>query len=208
MDAPKSLGSPAIRQARFDMLQQPHILGLTEFVYSLRGEMGADYAIPYFDPLDGGTRAECLFLLEAPGPKAVVSGFVSRNNPDETAKNFYEMNEVAGLDRGRTAMWNIVPWYIGTGAKIRPATTRDLGVAAPALERLLKLLPSLHTIVLVGAKAALAQSAIERLAPGIRIHSMPHPSPMFVNRSPANRDLLRIKLRAVVAELPGNARVG
>ena len=40
--------------------------------------------IPHFDPLDGGSNAQVLFLMEAPGPKASASGFVSRNNPDET----------------------------------------------------------------------------------------------------------------------------
>ncbi|MCC8651099.1 uracil-DNA glycosylase, partial [Xanthomonas hortorum] len=147
MDAPKSLASPAVRQARFGMLQQLHVLALTRYVESLRLEMGSEYGIPYFDPLDGGTDAECLFLLEAPGPKAIATGFVSRNNPDETAKNFFQLNRDAGLERKRTVVWNIVPWYIGSGTKIRPATTRDLGQAAPALADLLTLLPAVHTIV-------------------------------------------------------------
>jgi hypothetical protein len=29
--------------------------------------MGSVYKIPYFDPWDGGTAAEVLYLLEAPG---------------------------------------------------------------------------------------------------------------------------------------------
>jgi hypothetical protein len=61
--------------------------------------MGPDHAIPYFDPLDGGVGASVLFLLEAPGPRAVASGFISRDNPDETAKNFHEFNAAAGLAR-------------------------------------------------------------------------------------------------------------
>ena len=77
--------------------------------------MGEDHKIPQFDPLDGGIDAECLFLLEAPGPKAVNSGFVSRNNPDETAKNFFELNVGAGLERSKTITWNVVPWYVGSG---------------------------------------------------------------------------------------------
>lgn len=37
----------------------------------LRVETHCATAIPYFDPFDGGTTAKCLFLLEAPGPKAL-----------------------------------------------------------------------------------------------------------------------------------------
>ncbi len=73
--------------------------------------------VPHFDPLDGGINARVLFLLEAPGAKAVASGFVSRNNPDETARNFFDLNMAAGIARRDTVCWNVVPWYIGTGTK-------------------------------------------------------------------------------------------
>ncbi|HET6962909.1 MAG TPA: hypothetical protein VFJ27_10445, partial [Terriglobia bacterium] len=84
-DVPKSLGDPNHRAARIARLQEPHVRPLTSFVDTIRDETGYGTAIPYFDPADGGVRALCLFLLEAPGPKAVRRGFISRNNPDETA---------------------------------------------------------------------------------------------------------------------------
>ena len=87
------------------------------FVQLIRQETGLAREIPYFDPLDGGIAAKCFFLLEAPGPKAVVSGFISRNNPDETAKNFFNLNQDADLPRKSTVSWNVVPWYIGSGKK-------------------------------------------------------------------------------------------
>jgi len=87
---PKSLIVPAACKERAGMLSLPHMLPLRDFVESLRNEMGPEYEIPHFDPLDGGINAQVLFLLEAPGSKAVASGFVSRHNPDETAKNFFE----------------------------------------------------------------------------------------------------------------------
>jgi hypothetical protein len=65
-------------------------------------------------------------LLEAPGGRAVGSGFVSRNNPDETAKNFFLLNQEAGLPRSRTVTWNVVPWYVGSGEKIRAVTDADI----------------------------------------------------------------------------------
>ncbi len=42
---------------------------------------GLHQEIPFFDPLDGDVNARCLFVAEAPGPRAVLSGFVSRDNP-------------------------------------------------------------------------------------------------------------------------------
>ena len=122
-DKAQSLGSLEARAARQAELGDPHIAPLTAFVDRLRAEMGSDYQIPYFDPWDGGTAAEVLFLLEAPGAKAVASGFISRNNPDETAKNFFQLNRESGISRKRTITWNIVPWYLGSGSRIRPATS-------------------------------------------------------------------------------------
>ena len=121
IDRPKLLADAAARLSRSEQLGQPHVAPLTAFVAELRAERGISANIPDFDPWDGGTEAELLFLLEAPGARAVASGFVSRNNPDETAKNFFELNREAGIPRRRTVIWNVVPWYIGTGTKIRPA---------------------------------------------------------------------------------------
>lgn len=87
--------------------------------------VGPQASIPDFDPWDGGVHAQVLFLLEAPGSKAVDSGFVSRNNPDETAKNFFELNRDAGIPRELTVIWNVVPWYIGDGARIRAAKSQE-----------------------------------------------------------------------------------
>lgn len=164
--------------------------------------MGTEYAIPYFDPFDGGTRADCLFLLEAPGPKAIASQFISRDNPDETAKNVFLLSREAGIDRHRTVLWNVVPWYIGTGKKIRPANSRDLGAAAPSLVELAALLPALHTIVLLGNKAATAKLAVTQLLPKVQVFSVPHPSPLFVNLRPGNRTVLLERLREVAGGLP------
>jgi hypothetical protein len=124
-DVPKSLGNAAEREERRSLLYASHVAPLTAFVESLRQHRGANDSVPYFDPLDGSVLAECLFLLEDPGGRAVGSGLVSRNNPDETAKNFFVLNE-AGLARSRTVIWNVVPWYVGSGTKIRPANWSNI----------------------------------------------------------------------------------
>ncbi len=122
-DYAKSLAEPHIRQERKEHLHEPRIAPLTEYVDRLRVECGTGKTIPYFDPYDGGIDARCLFLFEAAGPKAKASGFISRNNNDDTAKNFFKLNNEADLDRKLTASWNIVPWYLGDGNRIRGGET-------------------------------------------------------------------------------------
>ncbi|ABL65638.1 uracil-DNA glycosylase [Chlorobium phaeobacteroides] len=196
-DIPKSLGNMKVREERHRLLEMPHIAPLTSFVHALREEMGSDYAIPYFDPLDGGIVAPMLFLLEAPGPKAVASGFISRNNPDETAKNTFLLTKEAGIDRKSTVLWNVVPWYIGSGSKIRPATIQDIKPALDSLRLLLSMLTKLQSIVLVGCKAALVESDVRRMHPAIKVFKISHPSPLFVNRLPGNREKLLEEIKRV-----------
>jgi uracil-DNA glycosylase len=205
-DVPKLLADPAARAARRERLAEPHVAPLTAYVAALRREAGPDAAIPDFDPLDGGTMAELLYLLEAPGAKAVHSGFISRNNPDETAKNFFELNREAGIPRDRTVTWNIVPWYIGTGTRIRAADRSDIEAGLPALKSLLGLLPKLKVVVLIGRKAESAADLVSQLRPGLRVFRAPHPSPLFVNNAPGNRGRILSVLREAGACLNGKAR--
>lgn len=190
IDRPKLLGTKSAMRARSYQLEDPHVASLSDFVRRLRDKMGPDAAIPYFDPWDGGVEAEVLFLLEAPGPKARNSGFISMNNPDETAKNFFEISRDAGIDRKRTIAWNTVPWYIGEEHKIRTANTGDIEEGIKSLGELLQLLPRLRAIVLVGRKAEKAERHVSNIAPHLRVFRSPHPSPMFVNRKPQNRATL------------------
>jgi uracil-DNA glycosylase len=197
LDRAKLLGDPEARQIRLSQLHEAHLAPLTSFVESLRAEAGPDAAIPYFDPWDGGVEAQILFLLEAPGRKAVRSGFISRNNPDDTATNFFELNLQAAIDRKRTISWNAIPWYIGTGAKIRAATPADLERGLRPLPRLLDLLPKLEAVVFVGRKAEKARPEVERLRPNLSLFNCPHPTPMFVNHACGNRDRILAVLRDV-----------
>ena len=200
-DVPKSLGNPTHRAARIARLQEPHVRPLTCFVDTIREETGYGTAIPYFDPADGGVKALCLFLLEAPGPKAVGSGFISRNNPDERAKNFFYLNEDAGLHRELTVSWNIVPWYIGSGRKIRPALGKDVQRGMKYLEQLLGLVPDFRVVVLIGRKAQGADSWFRSHSPKLRIVNAPHPSPLFINNAKHNRGLILEPLRQVAEYL-------
>ncbi len=194
-DGPRTLGSAEEREARAGRIRAAHIQPLTALVQAIRSETGL--GVPNFDPADGGVGARLLFLLEAPGKKAVGSGFVSRNNPDETAKNFFELNHAAGIPRQDTVIWNIVPWYLGSGTKIRPARVSDIAAASPYLARLLAELPKLEIVVLVGRKAQKAKDEVSKLLPLVRVVTMPHPSPLYVNRLKGNRAQILSRLEEI-----------
>jgi hypothetical protein len=205
IDCAKSLKSATEREARQGLVNEPHVAPLTDFVRQLRHETEFGEQIPFFDPLDGGIAAEILYLLEAPGARAVSSGFISRNNADESAKNFFELNRAAGIPRKATVIWNIVPWYIGSGKKIRAAQTTDLAVGLLYLERLLPILPVLRTVVIMGQKPIFAEKDIRGARPDIVILRSPHPSPLYVNNRPGNRENILTVLRSAVGTLSAAA---
>jgi hypothetical protein len=113
-----------------------------------------------------------------------MSGFVSRDNPDHTAKNFLEANEAADLPRNVTASWNIVPWYVGSGGKIRSVSSEEIREGIEHLRHLLdEVLGEVELVVLVGTKARKAERMLEEHRPDLELRRMPHPSPQFVNRA-------------------------
>lgn len=184
-DAPKTLRLSEEREARSRILELDHIAPLTSLVRTIRVDRGLSREVPFFDPCDGGTKAQALFLLEAPGAKAVFSGFISRNNPDDSAKNSFELYREAGLPRDQVVLWNIVPWYVGTGDKIRPVDNTDIEQASRYLDQLLKLLPNLRALVLVGDKAQRAYARTRDWGP--KVFTSPHPSPIPMRTRPDTR---------------------
>jgi uracil-DNA glycosylase family 4 len=199
MDSPKSLKDEKEKRNRLELRYESNVLILNKYVEEIRSIKNVQDEIPYFDPLDGGVNAKYLFLLEAPGKKATQSGFVSRNNPDETAKNIFELLNEVGLKRKETVLWNIVPWYIGKEGKIRPATEIDIKEGWTFLEILLEKLPKLKTIILVGRKAQKIERKLYDYKK-YRILECFHPSPMYINRKINNRDIIREQLKKIVVE--------
>lgn len=202
-DAPKSLGDSEVKRTRLRQRRDPHVAPLTDLVDSIRKRRECGNAVPYFDPLDGGVKARVLFLLEAPGPKAIASGFVSRNNPDETAKNMFNLLRGARLERKETVLWNIVPWFVGTNGKIAPVKLRDLRAAQPYLLELLEKLPKLEAIVLLGNNA---QNGWRKLEHGTRwkVFESPHPSPVVFATKRDAWNQIRVCLAEVRAYLDSN----
>ncbi len=199
-DAPHTLNTAEEQQRRFAMLLLPHVKPLTDYVTALRANLGEQYHIPNFDPCDGGIQARVLFLLEAPGPKAKASKFVSSNNPDPTAKNLWNLIHDAGIARADTLIWNIVPWYVGTGTHILPVNSADRAQALPYLEELLALLPNLQLIVLVGMAAQAAAPHI-RLLTSLPIRHTYHMSGLVFNRWPKKRRLIQEAFGDIAKEL-------
>ncbi len=201
-DAPELLKNPTEREARLGMLGNPHIKPLTDYVTALRASLSEQYHIPNFGPCDGGIQARVLFLLEAPGPKAIASGFVSSNNPDPTANNLWNLIHNAGIARADTLIWNIVPWYVGENGHIKPAPREDIQQALSSLKNLLFLLPSLQLIVLVGGKARSAKAQIQLLTT-LSIKHTYHMSARVFNTSLERKKQTEEDFRSIAAFLNG-----
>jgi hypothetical protein len=141
-DAPRSLGCPRARNLRLNLIEQPHVRDLNEWARK--------HGFRYFDPLAGAICAQCLLLLESPGPEGPRnSGFISQDNDDRgghTARNLFEASKTSRLPREKTVLWNVVPWHLEN----RRPNTDDITKALPLLSELLASLTNLRVVVLLG----------------------------------------------------------
>ncbi len=191
---------------------------LTRFVQRLRDERGGGESVPWFDPTEAGTSAPMLILLEAPGPRAVGrdggptrpgSGFVSPDNDDQSAQNMWGILKDAGVNRSSEVVtWNIVPWYVGDGTRIRPVTRADRREARPALSEFLALLDDPRVVILLGRAAAAGWHEIE--LPDLPAVEAPHPSLRVINTRPSARDDIIRAIRGprVLAGLDSSSAFG
>ena len=169
-DQPGSLADPAVLARRRAMLGAPHMRPLAAYAESLRSRG----FVPDFDPLDGGTSAKLLILLEKPGPKTVPpkgSGFVSTNTDDPTAKTIRRVLQEAAIPRSGIVLWNIVPWWNGT-MKLSGTEKR---AGAAELAHVLALLPQLRGAIVAGNPAWQWGGPCLR-ASGLHLSRCVHPS--------------------------------
>ena len=189
-----TLADPAVLAARAAARGAPHVAALDRFVAELRLRRGA---VPHVDPMDGGTAARLLLLLETPGPGAAPLRFVSRDNPTGTAANLRRFTGEAGLLRTDMVIWNAVPWVIhAPGARNRAPRRGEIAAGLEELPTFLALLPRLAVVVLAGRVAAEARPVVEDARPGLPTIAMPHPSPTFVCTSPT----IPARIRAALAQ--------
>ena len=167
-------------------------MNFTDLVARIRTERNLTSEVPGFDPKNGNEHAKYLFLLEAPGPKAVQTGQVSFENPDPSARNFRKQLHEAGITREEIAIWNVVPWYIGDGAgtSIRAVTSSDVRAGIEYLTPLVSAMPNLRCIVLVGGAARKVHVFLSSVTPA-RIVSCHHTSArvLNVNQHAANENI-------------------
>ena len=155
--------------------------------------------MPWFDPDSGGRTSEVLLLFEAPGARAVGpgpvrptrpgSGFISPDNYDDSAAAVFDLEREAGLPRRRVLHWNIVPWYVGDGTKIRAVNASDRAEAQPWLAELLELLTALRVVILCGDAAQRGWDEYNGPRPlDLWVVRCPHPSPVNLRTRPDARD--------------------
>lgn len=196
------LSEPAARAARLAALDAPHMHRLNDYCRGLRGQ---SWNVPWFDPMDGGEHASVLILLERPARRGHCPRFVSRDNPSPTQRNLKRSLERAGLERGATLIWNVVPWLPSPGTKRnRQPSAAELEEGFDHLAPLLDILKNLRLVVLAGRSACRARIVVSRARPELAVLEMPHPSPVYVNTDPTIRERLDACLRraASFAELP------
>lgn len=160
-------------------------MNFADLVNRIRAEQNLTAEVPGFDPKNGNERAKYLFLLEAPGQKAVQTGQISFDNPDPTARNFRAQLAEAGIAREEIAVWNVVPWYIGNeaGTSIRAANGSDLRAGIAYLSPLVSAMLDLRCILLVGGAARQAHMFLSRVVTA-RIVSCHRPSARVLNVNP------------------------
>ena len=143
------------KQAR---IRDSHVKALNALADDLRSNrlpnLASDvtYDVPYFDPCDGGVGARVLFLFEKPGRRAANdggSGFISRDNNDETARATKRFLDEAGFAREETILWNVIPGWNGTRRITVPEKNHArnladeyLGRTHPGLKRFVSTHPS------------------------------------------------------------------
>ncbi|MEM8621311.1 MAG: uracil-DNA glycosylase [Actinomycetota bacterium] len=186
--APRGLRDAAAVRERTARVDDAPVAALNGWVRDLKGRLGAEAIVPWFDPDDGGIDARILWLLEAPGPKATVgrggSGFISCDNNDPTAENTWCARHDAGVARTDVVHWNVIPYYIGTETKIRAWTPGDIGDAGAMLVELVGFLPRLRSVICGGKAAQLAWRDHAPPLSGVEIFPCPHPSVTNVNTRP------------------------
>lgn len=190
--APRTLVQPSSLEQRRTQLSAAHHASLTTFVEALRAQVqdrGLD--VPHLDPLGGGVHARILYLLEAPGPMAAQvyggSGFVSMDNNDQTAQSVFRLTEQAGVNRAWVLAWNIVPWYVGDGNRIRAVRPSEVVEGRAHLRDLVRLLPDLRVVVTLGQPAAQGWGPLATEFPRVTTLSTWHPSGQALNPHPARR---------------------
>jgi uracil-DNA glycosylase len=171
--------------ADLDRDGDPHVLPLMNVVRDLRAR-GLD--VPNVDPNDGGVNARCLILMETPGPKSVASRFVSRDNPDPSARNLASALDAASLARSDVLLWNVVPQCLSTATQNRNASAGEIRAAAPDLQAFIDRLSKLAVVVFCGRTAQRAKGLVS-LPSRVQVLETFHPAARSYNQAKYRNDI-------------------
>jgi hypothetical protein len=163
--------------ARLGRMNEPHVRPLMTLIEGWRME---GFDVPSVDPNDAGVGARALFLLESPGPRAVGTGFISRDNPDPSARNMGKSLDLAGFARSDVLLWNVVPYCVSTIERNKNASSKQIRSAIPYTQAFIDRLPNLSVVVFCGRRAQLAASHLAFTAEHFATF---HPGAMAYNRA-------------------------
>ena len=126
------------------------------------------------------------FSLKSPGPRAVGTRFISRDNPDPSACNMGKALDATGFVRSDVLLWNVVPYSISTVDRNKNATPSQIRLAAPDTQDFLNLLPELRAVTFCGRRAQLAEPYLSIKAQTFRTF---HPGARAYNRLVCRDDM-------------------
>lgn len=179
--------SPRVLAARRARTYDGEIGALNRWVDELRSATREQ--IPYFDPAAATDGARVLILFQDPSQEAEEgSGFISRHNNDQTARNAYLAAEAAGLSYDVCLHWNVVPWWVANPGKPKRTLTTEATRARPFLGQLVEMLdPGPEVIIVSGLKAQAAWGQLTKNGTPSRLRSAeilscPHPGPLAYPR--------------------------
>jgi uracil-DNA glycosylase len=185
------------------LLDAPHVRPLMDLVREFRTR---GWIVPNVDPEDGGVGASALFLLESPGPKAVGTQYVSRDNPDPSAKNMSTSLEKAGFLRSDVVIWNVVPYCVSTEEKNYNATVAQIIEAIPDTQLFIDCLKGLKVVIFCGRRAQRAQHHL-KIPPTVRQLLTFHTGAMAFNHSRCREDI-EAKFMEAFKIISGNTSSG
>jgi hypothetical protein len=161
-------------------LTEAHVAPLMALVREWREREHLE--VPNVDPNDGGVHARMLVLLESPGPRAVGTGFVSRDNPDPSARNIGRLLDGAGFARAEVLLWNVVPFCVSTVTRNRNASRAQIVAAVPKTSAFIDRVRDLRVIVFAGRRAQMARPFLGVPERVLCIETF-HPGAMAYNRA-------------------------
>jgi len=166
--------------ARRDDLSSAHVGPLTEWVASVRDRLDScqGATVCEFDPACGGIQARVMYLAQDPSSTASLSGFISPDNNDATARATTEACAEAGVEARERIHWNVYPWWLAAPCPSQVPNPSEL--ASQLLHELFQLVPEVVvSVVLIGGEAQRSWARLSRVHPirdNIHVWHGPHPS--------------------------------